>query len=158
GKLQLNNAEFQHIWNVIFEPAVKGDYAIYDGYSSDLAKTGDIICSTGSTAGILFYGNEITYPDNTKEKIEYVILPYPTFEGGEKVAIQRGSGLIVAKSTPQKEEAAALFLKWFTSPEQNMRFVSSTGYLPITHQAFTDYMEKGMAENTDINIKKFFPA
>jgi multiple sugar transport system substrate-binding protein len=158
GKLQLNNAEFQHIWNVIFEPAVKGGYAIYDGYSSDLAKTGDIICSTGSTAGILFYGNEITYPDNTKEKIEYVILPYPTFEGGEKVAIQRGSGLIVAKSTPQKEEAAALFLKWFTSPEQNMRFVSSTGYLPITHQAFTDYMEKGMAENTDINIKKLFPA
>lgn len=39
-----------------------------------------------------------------------------------------------------------------------MRFVSSTGYLPITHQAFTDYMEKGMAENTDINIKKLFPA
>lgn len=38
GKLQLNNAEFQHIWNVIFEPAVKGGYAIYDGYSSDLEK------------------------------------------------------------------------------------------------------------------------
>ena len=152
-KLQLDTPEFQYIWNVIFEPAVKGGYAIYDGYSSDLSRTGDIICSTGSTAGILFYGNEITYPDNTKEEIEYAILPYPIFEGGKKTAIQRGSGLIVAKSTPQKEEAAALFLKWFTSPKQNIRFVSSTGYLPVTHQAFTDHMESEISESTNTNVK-----
>lgn len=153
-ELQLDTPEFKHIWDVIFEPAVKGGFAIYDGYSSDLSKTGDILCSTGSTAGILFYGEDITYPDNTREKVEYAVLPYPTFKGGRKTALQRGSGLIVAKSTPEKQEAAAIFLKWFTSPEQNMRFVSSTGYLPVTHQAFTDHMESEIAENTNINIKK----
>jgi len=152
-ELQLDSSEFQRVWSVIFEPAVKGGYAIYNGYSSDLSRTGDILCSTGSTAGILFYGNEITYPDNTKEKIEYVILPYPIFKGGKKVAIQRGSGMIVAKSTPQKEEAAVLFLKWFTSPEQNLRFVSSTGYLPVTHQALTDLKNK-TAKKTNIIINK----
>lgn len=108
----------------------------------------------GSTAGILFYGEEITYPNNTKERVEYAVLPYPVFEGGEKVAIQRGGGLAVAKSTPEKEEAAALFLKWFTAPEQNMRFVASTGYLPVTSQAFTNHMEREIAENSNPNIQK----
>ena len=131
-QLRLNTPEFERIWNAVFEPAVRGGYAVYDGYSSDLSKSGDILCSTGSTAGILFYGEEITYPDNTKEAVEYAVLPYPSFESGEKIAIQRGSGLVTAKSTPAKEEGAALFIKWFTAPEQNMRFVASTGYLPVT--------------------------
>ena len=153
-ELRLDTPEFGRIWDAVFEPAVKGGYALYDGYSSDLSKTGDILCSMGSTAGILFYGDEITYPNNTKERVEYAVLPYPIFEGGEKVAIQRGGGLAVAKSTPEKEEAAALFLKWFTAPEQNMRFVASTGYLPVTGQAFTNHMEREIAENINSNIQK----
>lgn len=152
--LQLNTLEFERIWTTIFEPAVRGGYAIYDGYSSDLSKTGDIICSTGSTAGILFYGEEIIYPDNTRQPVDYSVLPYPTFEGGKKIAIQRGSGLVVAKSTAAKEEAAAIFLKWFTSPEQNMRFVASTGYLPVTYQAFANHLEREISENPNPNIKK----
>ena len=152
--LRLDTPEFERVWNVIFESAVKGGYAIYDGYSSDLSKTGDILCSIGSTAGILFYGEHITYPDNVKEAVEYTVLPYPIFEGGKKVALQRGGGLAVAKSTPEKEEAAALFLKWFTSPEQNMRFVASTGYLPVTGRAFTDHMELEIAQSSNPNIQK----
>lgn len=152
--LRLNMSQFEHIWNTMFEPAVRGGYAIYAGYSSDLSKTGDIVCSTGSTAGILFYGDEIIYPDNTREHVDYAVLPYPTFEGGQKIAIQRGSGLVVAKSTPAKEEAAAIFLKWFTSPEQNMRFVASTGYLPVTNQAFANHLEREIAENPNPNIRK----
>ncbi len=58
-ELKLDTPEFEYFWNLLIEPAVKGGYAIFDGYSSDLSKTGDIICSTGSTAGILFYGSEI---------------------------------------------------------------------------------------------------
>jgi multiple sugar transport system substrate-binding protein len=153
-ELKLDTPEFERIWNSVFEPAVKGGYAIYDGYSSDLSKTGDILCSTGSTAGILFYGDAITYPNNVKETVEHTVLPYPTFEGGKKIAIQRGSGLAVAKTTPEKQEAATLFLKWFTAPERNMRFVSSTGYLPVTARAFTDHMEREIAQNSNPNIQK----
>jgi multiple sugar transport system substrate-binding protein len=98
---------------------------------------------------VLFYGDTVTYPDNTREKAEYLILPYPVFSGGDRVALQRGAGMAVAKSTPQKEAAAALFLKWFTAPDQNMRFVASTGYLPVTHEAFEKKMggEIEAAEN-----------
>ena len=156
--LQLSSPRYRHIWECIYEPAVKGGYAIYDGYSSDLSKTGEIICSIGSTAGILFYGSEIIYPDNTTEQVKYTVLPFPLFKGGEKVAIQRGSGMIVASSTPEKEKAAAVFLKWFTAPEQNLKFVSSTGYLPVTHQAFNNIAEHENSLHKNENIKKLLEA
>ena len=150
-RLRLDAPEYQRIWDFCLPPALSGGYAVMDGYSSDLSKTGDIVCSTGSTAGILFYGDRITYPDNTVEQIDYSILPYPVFAGGEKVAIQRGAGMAVAASTPQKEYAATLFLKWFTDPAQNIRFVSSTGYLPVTNRAYAEIMERGgSAENPNI--------
>lgn len=138
--LALDNAAYRHIWETCYLPSIAGGFALYDGYSSDLSKTGDIVCSTGSSAGVLFYGDTITYPDGMTETVNYSILPYPVFDGGEKIAIQRGNGLIVAKSDIKRETAAALFLKWFTAPEQNMRFVAETGYLPVTNAAFETQM------------------
>jgi multiple sugar transport system substrate-binding protein len=99
-------------------------------------------------------GKRIIYPSNEKEGMEYTVLPYPTFEVGKKIAIERGGGLAVAKSTPEKEEAAALFLKWFAASELNMRFMACTRYLPVTEQAFTDRMEREIVENSNPNIQK----
>ena len=59
--------------------------------------------------GILFYGEEVTYPDNTKEKVEYAVLPYPIFEGGKNIAIQRGSGLIIAKHSTKGRSRCSIF-------------------------------------------------
>lgn len=157
-RLQLGTPEYRRIWSNFIEPAVTGGFTLYPGYSSDLAKTGEIVCSIGSTAGVLFYGSEITYPDNTTIPVEYTILPYPIFGGGQKLAIQRGNGLIVAKSTPIKERAATIFLKWFTAPEQNMKFVASTGYLPVTHTAFATSINCEIADNENINIRKLLVA
>lgn len=150
--------EFREIWDSVYEPAVRGGYAVFDGYSSDLSKLGEIVCSTGSTAGVLFYGSQIIYPDNTTEDVIYTILPYPKFDGGKSISIQRGSGICVMKATPAQEYASALFLKWFTAPEQNMRFVSSTGYLPVTNKAFTNSMEQEIQQVTNENIKKLLQA
>ena len=152
----LNTAEraYKKIWDSYFFSAVKGNTAIFDGYSTDLFKTGDIVCSTGSTAGVLFYPPTVTYADNTKENAEYAILPYPVFEGGKKVALQRGSGMCVIKSTEQKEIAGAVFLKWFTAPEQNLHFTASSGYLPVTEKAFGDSMSRQIEGISEENIKK----
>lgn len=145
---------FNNIWSPLIEAAVKGGFAIYNGYSSDLAKTGEIVCSTGSTAGILFYGNTITYPDNTTEEVEYEVLPYPVLQGGSKIAVQRGGGMIVTKSSPAKEYASVVFLKWFTSPEQNMRFISETGYLPVSKNAFETNIQSYIEKAENDNVKK----
>ena len=156
--LNLDNAAFKKIWDSYYAPSVKGGFAIFDGYSSDLSKTGEIICSTGSTAGILFYGDTITYPDSRTENVEYTVLPYPVFENGQKIAMQRGSGMAVTSSTPEREYAAGLFLKWFTAPEQNIQFVSSTGYLPVTEAAFGTAMNEEMETVTNPNVKKLLAA
>jgi len=146
--------DYRQIWDATILPALTGGYAITGSYSSDLMRTGEIICSIGSTAGILFYGDRITYPDNTTEAVAFSTLPYPVFAGGKKVAIQRGGGLCVARSTPEKEYAATLFLKWLVQPRQNMRFVSSTGYLPVTKAAFEKFMEQEIARVENTNIKE----
>jgi len=152
--LSLNNEKFDYIFNTVYTPAVEGGIAIYDGYSSDLSKTGDLVCSTGSSAGILFYGDSITYADGTVENVEYSILPYPTFVGGTKTAIQRGGGLMVGASTAEKEYAACVFVKWLTAAEQNMKFVDETGYLPVTKQAFETDMPAHLDSIEDARIQK----
>ncbi len=154
GALQLDSDAYARIWQTCYAPAVTGGFAIYDGYSSDLSKTGDLICSTGSSAGILFYGDTVTYADSTTEAVEYTILPFPVFEGGKKVAIQRGNGFCVASSDKTREYAAALFLKWFTQPAQNMRFVASTGYLPVTKEAFEKEMPEQLKKVEDARVRK----
>ncbi|MDR2619293.1 MAG: extracellular solute-binding protein [Treponema sp.] len=158
GGLNTGAGEFKKIWEVSALPAIEGFYAVSDNYSSDLARTGEIVCSLGSTAGVLFYGDTVTYPDNTREKAEYLILPYPVFSNGAKVALQRGGGVIAAKSTPQKEAAAALFLKWLTAPDQNMRFVASTGYLPVTAEAFGKKMAAEIEAAENIALKRLMEA
>ena len=152
--LSLDGGDFAHIFETVYTPAVEGGIAIYDGYSSDLSKTGDLVCSTGSSAGILFYGDTITYADGTVESVEYSILTYPVFENGTKTALQRGGGLMVAKSEERKEYAAGVFIKWLTAPEQNMSFVANTGYLPVTKQAFEEDLSAHMDTVEDPRIRK----
>ncbi len=152
--ISLDGDNYAYIFETVYDPAVKGGFAIYNGYSSDLSKTGDLVCSTGSSAGILFYGDTITYTDGTVDNVEYDILPYPVFENGTKIALQRGGGLMVAKSDEKKEYAAAEFIKWLTASEQNMRFVGETGYLPVTKLAFEIDLLPHLELLEDLRIKK----
>lgn len=146
--------QYARVWESYFKPAVLGRAAIYNGYATDLFKTGEIVCSTGSTAGAMFFSSTVTYPDNTTEPAELAILPYPFFEGGVKTAMQRGAGMCVTRSTAEKERLAAVFLKWFTSPENNLRFVSSTGYLPVTKDAFGEIMSREIDTSPHEKIKE----
>lgn len=157
NRLDFSSPQFAKIWGCFYRPAVLGHVSIFDGYASDLTKTGDIVCSTGSTAGVAFFPLTVTYGDNTSEPATLTILPYPVFADGKKIAVQRGSGMCVIKSTREKEHAAAVFLKWFTNPENNLRFVASTGYLPVTVEAFGEIMSKEIENIPDGNIKKLFP-
>lgn len=65
---------------------------------------------------------------------------------------------MVASNEEKKEYAAAVFIKWLTASEQNMRFISSTGYLPVTRQAFETDMDAHIASVEDARIKKMLVA
>ena len=57
--------------------------------------------------------------------------------------------MCIIKSNEAKEYAAGIFLKWFTAPEQNLKFVSSTGYVPVTQMA----VEMTVVNGDDIDDK-----
>ena len=150
----LSSPLFKKIWDAYYPSAVKGGTAIFDKYNSYLMQIGEVVCATATSSGANFCPDTVTYADNTQEPLNTAILPYPVFEGGKKAAIQRGGGMCVFKSDSQKEYAAGVFLKWLTEPEQNLRFTSNTGYMPVTTAAFSDYATKGAANATNENIKK----
>lgn len=49
---------------------------------------------------------------------------------------QAGVGLCAYKTTDQKAEAAALFVRWLTENGRNLDFVAQTGYMPVRNGAF----------------------
>ena len=68
----------------------------------------------------------------------------------------------VANSTPEKQEGAAVFLKWFTSEAQNIEFAMTTGYLPVQSGAYENdafnatLEEMGAGEAAEKNIAKVY--
>jgi len=143
-RLNVDNPAYGRIWEGYYPLAVRGGVAIYNNFGNYLAMTGDAVCITGTSAGAMYYPSSVTYADNSKEDVVFDVLPYPVYEGGEKVAMQRGGGICALKSEPRKAYAAAIFLKWFTGPEQNLRFTASSGYLPVMREAFEQLTSGGV--------------
>jgi len=145
GKLNLDNDAFRKVWEPMAHAGIHGGLCLGDGYASDRWKTGEVISNIGSTAGILYLRDYVTYADNTTENIKTSILAYPRFENGKATVIHRGGGLFALKNEDErKNEAAAYFAKWLTEKENNLNFVTKSGYLPVTKDAFSH-----LFENTD---------
>lgn len=64
------------------------------------------------------------------------VLPMPKTAGADALMTQAGVGLCAYKTTDQKAEAAALFVRWLTESERNLDFVAQTGYMPVRNGAF----------------------
>ncbi|MCL1897093.1 MAG: extracellular solute-binding protein, partial [Clostridiales bacterium] len=142
-RLNIHDPGYKKVWDFYYNSAVKGGMAIYDGWGNYLAATGDIVCATASSAGATYYPSRITYADNTKEDVEFDVLPYPVFQGGENVVFQRGGGICVVGGDPAKGYAASLFLRWFTEADRNLLFCVGAGYMPVREAAFDGIMEGG---------------
>lgn len=145
GKINTLSPAFKSAFEPIARAGIYGGLCVGDGYASDRWKTGEIISSIGSTAGILYMRDYVTYDDNTTEDIETSALPYPCLSNAKSNVVQRGGGLFAVKSEDeQKNEAAAVFAKWITEKQHNLDFVTKAGYLPVTDSAF-----EALFENTD---------
>lgn len=127
---------FSKVWETYADAAVQGGVWLNEGYATEPLRTGETIVSVASSASVLYYEDIVTYSDNRSEPIEVIARPVPCFENGQRLVMQRGAGFCTVKSTPERERAAAVFLKWLTEPEINVRFVTSVGYMPVTDAAF----------------------
>ncbi len=135
GKINFRDEQFRKTWGMLAECAAAGGVCLLDGYSTTAMMTGEALCGVESTASLLYFRDKVIFPDNTTMPLRLKILPVPGFEGGKPLAVQRGGGLGVIKSTKRKEQAAAVFGRWLTETENNLPFATSTGYLPVKESA-----------------------
>lgn len=134
AKLHFDEAIANRIWQNYYVPYLYGYFAKSGRFSSDDAKTGNVVAYTGSTAGASYFPTEVAKADRSIP-VEVITLPYPYFEGAKPYAIQQGAGMCIVKSDTAHEYAASIFLKWFISLPQNIEFAVSTAYLPVKTEA-----------------------
>ena len=149
GQLNLEHHAFEAIWTPLAGAAIYGGICLEDGYAASRWKTVEIIANTGSSADVLYQPDEVVYADNTTETIATLALPYPTFKSDVSGVAYRGGGLFARKSEDERLNAAAyIFAKWLTEKEQNLNFVTQSGYLPVTDAAFDSlFADIGIVKN-----------
>lgn len=150
--------KFSEIWEPYANAAISGSVWLQEGYATEPLRTGDSIVSVASSASILYYSDVVTYADNTSEEIEIIALPCPVFKEGNRMVMQRGAGICTVKSVPEREAAACVFLKWLTEPENNVRFVTQTGYMPVTEAAFDGHLQKAIEQLEDPKYVELYQA
>lgn len=135
GQAVLDRDVLRRVFDLYYKGMGLGYFDAIGRFRSDDIKSGDLIAYVGSSSSAAYFPTWIE-KDNTQMPIDFLPLTYPVFEGGEAYATQQGAGMCVAKSTPAQQEGAVVFLKWFTSPEENIRFAMTTGYLPVQMAAY----------------------
>ena len=88
-----------------------------------------IFFTLGSTSGIPFYEKEVG------GKFQWGIANIPHAPGVSPVTVLYGGSITVFKTTPQKQLASWLFIKYFSSPEVTADWAPATGYMPVRKSA-----------------------
>ena len=136
GWYDFDNAVFKESWMQFARALAQGHIVVSDLYSNTQVMTGEVLSGLGSSAAILYYNDTVTYEDGRSEPMDLQVVPLPMTAGAEPLMTQAGVGLCAYKTTEQKAEAAALFVRWLTEAERNLDFVAQTGYMPVRSGAF----------------------
>ncbi len=148
---QLDEAAMRKLWDNYYIPYINGYIGKLGKFCTDDVKTGDSLAYVGSTSGSAYFPTEVSLSDTESYPIEALVLPNPCFDGLPRISIQQGAGMVVTKSDEKTEYAASEFLKWFTSAEQNIGFVSSSGYIPVkTESNNRTFIEESFATQSSL--------
>ncbi len=136
-----DNATYQKVMRPLARAAIKGEVCLMPGYSTKAIMINEAVAGVESTASVLYFKDSVTHSDNTKTPLPLKILPVPRFANTKRMDLQRGTGLVALKSTPEKEKAAAIFCKWLVSEAQNLPFVIQGGYMPVRINDFEKFSQ-----------------
>ena len=75
----------------------------------------------------------------------------PPQSGDRPVVNVYGASVSVCRTTPQRQLAAWLFIKWFTEPEQQARWVRASNYFPARRSTARE-LDSYFAENPRYRI------
>jgi sn-glycerol 3-phosphate transport system substrate-binding protein len=101
----------------------------------------DGTCATVQTS----IANHGVIGSTAKEGLDWSVAMLPTYEGVErKNSLVGGAQLWVMKGNSKEEyEAAAAFLDWVSTPEQQKWMATKTGYIPLTQSGFKALTDSG---------------
>ncbi len=74
-------------------------------------------------------------------------LPQATTDAAKAKTVQFGANVAIFKSTPEKQLASWLFIKWMSETDQSAQFASTSYYMPVrataaNSQTLKDYWAK----------------
>jgi ABC-type glycerol-3-phosphate transport system substrate-binding protein len=84
------------------------------------------LMTTAGLEDLSEYSREMAVAENADA---WTVLGFPGTEQAALVAY--GSSYVVLKSTPEKQLASWLFIRWLLSPENQKRWVEATGLFPL---------------------------
>ena len=88
---------------------------------------GQVLFMIRSSSGLPFVASALA---DAPTRFEWDVAPPPR-DGEDPVLNAYGASVSVCRSTPERQLASWLFLKWFTSPEQQARWVRASNYFPV---------------------------
>ncbi len=114
---------------------------------------GKVLFTTSSSSGLPFYQEA----SDAGAKFQFTVgaIPHTT---PDPVMNIYGASISVPKSTPEKELAAWLFLKYFTSPEVQAKWAQVSGYYPVrasVADSMKDYMDKNPAYKAGYDLLEY---
>ena len=133
--LNIDKGTVRRLWDCYYVPYVSGYFTAKGRYRSDDIKTGEIVSMVCSTTGAVYFPDKVTINDDYTYSVENIVLPVPDFEGTSSYLVQQGAGMSVLKSDERTQYASAVFLKWFTEEERNIKFSLDSGYMPVKKSA-----------------------
>lgn len=90
--------------------------------------------TTGSTSGLTFYAAAVKA--NKNGPFNWIIAPIPQTAASSAPAIDLfGASVSIPKSTPEKQLAAWLFVKWFSDAKQQAQWSHVSKYFPVRKAA-----------------------
>ena len=101
----------------------------------------------GSSSGIPFYAGDVKKvgEEAGKDADEWGVaaIPHTTADPVQNIY---GGDVMITVTTPEQQLAAWLFIKWFTSPENQAKWDQISGYFP-TRQSTIDNLQEYLASN-----------
>jgi multiple sugar transport system substrate-binding protein len=91
---------------------------------------GIVAFTLGSTSGLTFYAKAVS--SSSSGPAEWTIAPIPQLASTAAPAIDLyGASVSIPKTTPQKQLAAWLFVRWFSEPRQQAQWAHVSKYFPV---------------------------
>jgi len=129
----------------MYDRGIKGGWAYSPAgfdYQNDMA-AGKLAFFLSSTSTVPFMKD---LADKTPN-FHWSIANLPQSDPTKAKTVQFGANVAVFKSTPEKQLASWLFIKWFTETDQSAQFASTSYYMPVRasaadSQVLKDYWAK----------------